>query len=122
MLSPLVSGKTHMAFVERLVTGGMGDPYREIIGLVTLEDVIEEIIQAEIVDETDIFSKSLSLLITLLVWKYPRLVERALDNSTSSIPKIPVYAFVRIRPSELNRYYELVAYRLNRLIMLDMNP
>ncbi len=122
MLFPLLSGKTHMAFVERLVTGGLGDPYREIIGLVTLEDVIEEIIQAEIVDETDIFSKALSPLITLLVWKYPRLVERALDNSTSSMPEIPVHEIVGIRPFELNRYYELIAYRLNRLILFDINP
>ncbi|KAF8570901.1 hypothetical protein P879_03774 [Paragonimus westermani] len=51
MLKEFRQGRTHMAFVERLVTDGEGDPYRETIGLVTLEDVIEEIIQAEIVDE-----------------------------------------------------------------------
>lgn len=53
----LFSGKTHMAFVERIIPNGVGDPFQELVGLVTLEDVIEEIIQAEIVDETDIFSK-----------------------------------------------------------------
>ncbi|KAA3679475.1 metal transporter CNNM [Paragonimus westermani] len=56
MLKEFRQGRTHMAFVERLVTDGEGDPYRETIGLVTLEDVIEEIIQAEIVDETDILT------------------------------------------------------------------
>nr|CAH8852610.1 unnamed protein product [Trichobilharzia regenti] len=56
MLKEFRQGRAHMAFVERLVTEDECDPYREMIGLVTLEDVIEEIIQAEIVDETDILT------------------------------------------------------------------
>ncbi|KPJ16123.1 Metal transporter CNNM2 [Papilio machaon] len=47
--------KGHMAFVHRINNEGEGDPFYETIGLVTLEDVIEEMIQAEIVDETDVF-------------------------------------------------------------------
>ncbi|CAG4956463.1 unnamed protein product [Parnassius apollo] len=47
--------KGHMAFVHRINNEGEGDPFYETIGLVTLEDVIEEMIQAEFVDETDVF-------------------------------------------------------------------
>lgn len=49
-------GKSHMAFVRKIYDTGEEDPYYEITGIVTLEDVIEEILQMEIVDETDILS------------------------------------------------------------------
>lgn len=52
-LNEFKTGQSHMAIVQRRVDDGEHDPYMEITGIVTLEDVIEEIMQMEINDETD---------------------------------------------------------------------
>ncbi|XP_042206392.1 unextended protein-like [Homarus americanus] len=52
--------KGHMAFVHQVNNEGECDPFYEVLGLVTLEDVIEELIQEEIVDETDVFTDNRS--------------------------------------------------------------
>lgn len=56
-VSPMNAGKSHLAVVQRVNNEGEGDPFYEVMGIVTLEDVIEEIIKSEIVDETDLYSK-----------------------------------------------------------------
>lgn len=55
-LNEFKTGKSHMAFVRRVIDDGDRDPVYEITGIVTLEDVIEEIMQMEINDETDTLS------------------------------------------------------------------
>jgi len=55
MFNEFKSGeKGHMAFVQDVINNEDGDPFYQTIGLITLEDIIEEIIQQEIVDETDV--------------------------------------------------------------------
>lgn len=46
-------GKSHMAIVRDVNTEGDGDPFYELHGILTLEDILEEILGDEIQDETD---------------------------------------------------------------------
>lgn len=55
-LNEFKTGKSHMAVVRQIYDDGEVDKYYEATGVVTLEDVIEEVLQTEINDETDILS------------------------------------------------------------------
>ncbi|NXL40175.1 CNNM4 protein, partial [Glaucidium brasilianum] len=57
MLEEFKKGKSHLAIVQKVNNEGEGDPFYEVLGLVTLEDVIEEIIKSEILDESDTCSR-----------------------------------------------------------------
>ncbi|XP_017283366.1 metal transporter CNNM4 isoform X2 [Kryptolebias marmoratus] len=56
MLEEFKKGKSHLAIVQKVNNEGKGDPFYEVLGLVTLEDVIEEIIKSEILDESDLYT------------------------------------------------------------------
>uniref|UniRef100_A0A3P9K3P7 Metal transporter n=1 Tax=Oryzias latipes TaxID=8090 RepID=A0A3P9K3P7_ORYLA len=60
MLEEFKKGKSHMAIVQRVNNEGEGDPFYEVLGIVTLEDIIEEIIKSEILDETDLYTDNKS--------------------------------------------------------------
>ncbi|XP_067341334.1 metal transporter CNNM4 isoform X3 [Channa argus] len=56
MLEEFKKGKSHLAIVQKVNNEGEGDPFYQVLGLVTLEDVIEEIIKSEILDESDLYT------------------------------------------------------------------
>lgn len=57
LLELFIKGRSHLVVVQKIVDPEDGrDKYHKNVGVATLEDVIEEIIQTEIVDETDVIS------------------------------------------------------------------
>ncbi|XP_077977352.1 uncharacterized protein LOC144432921 [Glandiceps talaboti] len=56
LLNEFQTGKTHMVAVKTVVEDDDVDSdVQDIVGVITLEDIIEEILQEEILDETDAF-------------------------------------------------------------------
>ncbi|KAF7657322.1 hypothetical protein LDENG_00028670 [Lucifuga dentata] len=92
MLDEFKKGNSDMAIVQKVNNEGEGDPFYEVLGLVTLEDVIEEIIKSEILDESDGYSdrKVKRPLASLDIALEPRSVheELLLFKSPEGEPKI----------------------------------
>jgi len=53
VLDVFQTGRSHLALVHNVDNSGPGDPFHFIVGIVTLEDLMEALIQEEILDETD---------------------------------------------------------------------
>ncbi|TNM99999.1 hypothetical protein fugu_013032 [Takifugu bimaculatus] len=110
MLEEFKRGKSHLAVVQRVNSEGEGDPFYEVMGIVTLEDVIEEIIKSEIVDETDLYkvelfrSSYLSEKILLRLIKHPSVIQELKFNPKSKhAPQH--YLFQRNKPVD---YFVLI--------------
>jgi CBS domain containing-hemolysin-like protein len=58
MFEEFRTGETHLAFVSEIITPDDRDPYELCVGIITLEDILEELIQMEIYDELDNKSES----------------------------------------------------------------
>ena len=56
MLDYFKKGISHMVLIKVIRQVDDLDPAYDVVGVVTLEDVLEELIQSEIVDETDVYS------------------------------------------------------------------
>ncbi|KJH49245.1 hypothetical protein DICVIV_04625 [Dictyocaulus viviparus] len=60
LLEAFKKGENHLAMVKKLVSDNDQDPSYELVGVVTLEDIVEEILQAEINDEFDVVSDNVN--------------------------------------------------------------
>eukprot|EP00063_Salmo_salar_P060733 XP_014035568.1 PREDICTED: metal transporter CNNM1-like isoform X3 [Salmo salar] len=110
MLEEFKRGKSHLAIVHRVNSEGEGDPFYEVLGIVTLEDVIEEIIKSEIVDETDLYKVEpfkpchLSEKILLCLIKHPSVVqELKFDRKNKGAPQH--FLYMRNKPVD---YFVLI--------------
>lgn len=115
--------KGHMAFVHRVNNEGDGDPFYEIIGLITLEDVIEEIVQAEIMDETDVFTDNRTKVRRSRNKKldFSAFAERKDNQRLRISPQLTLATFQYLSTSEIinnSKLFVIIFYLLNFILYL----
>jgi len=118
LLEKFKKGAFHMAIVQQVNNEGPGDPFYEVIGIITLEDVIEEIIKAEIVDETDQYTDNRSNTRNDMRHALPQdltLFNSHNDNARSITPQLTLAA-VRYLQAEVDPFKQISEKVLLRLL------
>lgn len=88
LLNEFQTGRTHMALIYDDVKKPLEE--REFLGIVSIEDIIEEILQEEIIDETDIFIDNVSRTPVLVRNTEGQLVRaKALSANPAAHPATP---------------------------------
>ncbi|KAF0714406.1 hypothetical protein AaE_011580 [Aphanomyces astaci] len=89
VLQAFKMGRTHLALVHDVNNAGPGDPFYETKGIVTLEDIVEEILQADIYDESDQIDADVTRKNRLSHRSYDTGVDRVIldDDRTKKLAK-----------------------------------
>uniref|UniRef100_A0A4W5QVS3 Metal transporter n=1 Tax=Hucho hucho TaxID=62062 RepID=A0A4W5QVS3_9TELE len=105
MLEEFKKGKSHLAIVQRVNNEGEGDPFYEVMGIVTLEDVIEEIIKSEILDETDLYTDNLSQCLPL------QLITSVSPSTSDNLSQcLPLQLMTSVSPSTVYNLSQCLLY------------
>ncbi|PAV87436.1 hypothetical protein WR25_18412 isoform A [Diploscapter pachys] len=83
LLEAFKKGEGHLAMVKKLISNDDKDPSYELVGVVTLEDIVEEILQAEIFDETDVISDNVQK--AKITKEHPRDLTKYFDKEAPQV-------------------------------------
>ncbi|KAH0631183.1 hypothetical protein JD844_005380 [Phrynosoma platyrhinos] len=101
VLEEFKKGKSHLAIVQKATDN---EDEHEVMGVVTLEDVIEEIIKSEILDESDIYVENRNKRRTTSVRRWDFSVFKGNENEAKISPQLLLAAH-RFLSTEVVPFY-----------------
>ncbi|CAF0803215.1 unnamed protein product [Adineta ricciae] len=114
----------HLGVVVEYDNSSEKDPKAKAVGIVTLEDIIEEMIQEEIIDETDVFTDNRRKVRNMLSQApdfsaFLRATTIAITSKISAQMKVAVFQFLSTSVEPFTDKY-ISAHILSRLLNVDL--